>query len=517
MDRRRPSLTNALNDLRAQQRAELAYGSYRAIEDRERRTPAPDASGDWHADKRSRDQARTDSRDAERNGAIYTGPLTVFCNFVLADGTWPRPLAVGLDQDQAQELARAWQTDAAGTMFDAKMRDSLGEQLRLWLRSYLRDGDVAAVHNGLGAIQVVEADRIVDPIAARITPGIRLKDGVERSPQGAHLAYWIADYDSLGRLNRAHAKRYTADQVTFAAHRDRDSQVRGMPVQIAGLDDLYRLDSLNDAEIRSAEAASLPLAFLKPDQTATTGGKPALVMTEAAALVTLPKGHDAIPTKFDRPNLDVVAFTRQQLRVLFMVLGLPLELLMQDLGTLNYAASRSLRNLAEDALGAWRRRVLHPLLNRMWAEWCVARGLAADAVPAVQWQWPRLSIHDRNKETDADATELKNGTASLRRIVGPDRLVILQELAEESVERDRLQIARIVAAQAAIDAANRASPALKLHWSHIIAPVSGNAGLPTGTPAPSSAPVDPATDPETDPTIDPNAPDPQATPSDATS
>jgi capsid protein len=476
---------------RQSSKAALGAHSYRATEDLEARPTAPDASGDWHADKRSRDDARRLSRSAERNAAIYTGPISVFTNFVLADGSWPRPLPLGLPQPESETLAQDWQSDAATTRFDFKGRDTLGEQLRLWLRSYLRDGDVAAVHDGHARIMVVEADRIVDPPASRQTSA-RLSGGVEIAPSGAHLGYWIADYDRIGRLNPARAKRYDATRTTFAAHRDRDSQVRGVPVQVAGLDDIDRLDSLNDAEIRSAEAASLPLAFLEQSQEAPAA-KPSLVMTEAAALVTLPKGQKAIPTQFNRPNLDVIAFTRQQLRVLFMVLGLPLELIMQDLGTLNYAASRSLRNLAEDALGAWRRRCLHPLLNRLWREWCIERGIAANAVPAVQWQWPRLSIHDRNKEADADATELANGSTSLRRIVGPDRLLVIQEQAEESVERDRLQIARIVAAQQQINRANATTPGLNLTWAHIIAPVNGS------TPAQTQSVVSdrqPSTEPE---------------------
>ena len=478
-------------------RARLARGSYRAAEDTEARSTAPDGSGDVHADTRSRNAARKLSRSMERNAAIYSGQHTALMGFMLGDGSWPRALPMGLTQPEAEQLAAAWAIDAQSTAFDAKERDSLPEVLRLWGLAILRDGDVAAVHDGI-TVQAVEADRVVEPPSGRAK---NCAGGIEKDRIGKHIAYWIADYDSLGRLNSAHAKRYTADRVTFAANRKRTSQGRGMPVQVSALDDLDRLDSLNEAEIRTAEAASLPLAFLKPGPDAVS--KPGAIITEAAALVTLPHDHEVITTDFGRPNLNVPEFTRLAMRVISMELGAPLELLMLDLGQLNYAASRSLRNLAEDALGAWRRRIFLPLLTKLWAAWCLARGIDA---PAVEWQWPRLAIHDRGKEADADKQELENGSTSLRRIVGPDRLKILQEQAEEDDERDRLLIDRIDRVQARCDAINKKTPTAGLHWSAIIAAPGAksapgaylDAAKPDAAPAPA-----PAKDTNDEPTTKP--------------
>ncbi len=469
-------------------RARLARGSYRATDDTEARSTAPDGSGDVHADTRSRNAARKLSRSMERNAAIYCGQHTALMGFLLGDATWPRPLPMGLGQAEAETIAVDWANDAQSTTFDAKERDSLPELLRLWGLAVLRDGDVAAVHDG-PRIQTVEADRLVEPPIGRAK---NAAGGIEKDRIGKHIAYWIADYDSLGRLNPSHAKRYAAGICTFVANRKRTSQGRGMPVQVAALDDIDRLDSLNEAEIRTAEAASLPLAFLKPGPDAIS--KPGAIVTEAAALVTLPQDHDVVPTDFGRPNLNVPEFTRLMMRVISMELGAPLELLLLDLGNLNYAASRSLRNLAEDALGSWRRRIFLPLLTRLWIDWCKARGIEA---PAVEWQWPRLAIHDRGKEADADKQELENGSISLRRIVGPDRLKILQEQAEEDDERDRLLLARIAKVQAQCDAVNAATPTAALHWSAIIAAPGAKSapGAYLGEAKPDAAPAAQPTQP----------------------
>lgn len=475
------------SDRRDSFRARLARGSYRAAEDLEGRPTAVDGSGDFHADRKSRNDARRLARSAERNASLYDGPMSQVLNFLLGDGTWPRPLAGGLKQPEQEALAKAWATDAATPRFDFRQRDPLSVKLRLFARSYLRDGDVAAVHDGHARALTVEADRLVDPPAVR---GIKTTGGIAKAGDGSHASYWIAEYDSIGRLNPAHAKPYPADRVTFVAHRTRDSQVRGVPVQIAGLDDLDRLDSLNESEIRGSEAASLPLALLEPGPNADYSGGNGPIITESAAFLKLPKGWKPTPTNFQRPNLNVCEFTRLHLRILVMVLGCPLELLMLDLGTLNYAASRSLRNIAEDALGKWRREVLHPLLDRLWSEWCADRGID---VPPVEWQWPRLQIHDRNKEAEADRAEIDNKTSSRLRIVGPDRFKILQELHEEDVESDRLLIARIVAAQVLCVAANKADPSTKLHWSLVIS-AAGATSAP-GAYIQGAKPVEPANGP----------------------
>lgn len=452
----------AKRSTRSDHRARLARGSYRSAEDLEGRPTAPDGGGDYHADTRSRADMRRLSRSADRNASLYRGPLSAFLGFLLGDGSWPRPYVAGPD---GETLSKSWSQDAQTTRFDAAGESTLDEMLTLWGRSVLRDGDVGGVHDGRGAVAICEADRLLDPPATRGVTG--LTGGIQRDRLGRHQAYWIADYDSLGRLNASHARSYPASRVTFTAHRDRKSQVRGTPVMGAGLDDIDRLDSLNDAEIKTAEAAALPLAFLEQTTAGgATGSAPGLVKTEAAALVTLPRGLKATTLPQSRPNLDVIQFTRSQLRVISMLLGVPLELLMLDLGELNYAASRSLRNLAEDALGKWRRLLFHPLLNRLWAEWCADRGVEA---PAVEWQWPRLQVHDRIKESLADEQELANGTTSLARLTGHNRLTILTELAEEDRARDTLMIERIAEAQRQIIALNADIPGLNLHWSAVIA------------------------------------------------
>lgn len=440
--------------------ARLARGSYRVAEDLDARSTAPDGSGDYHADPRTRAAITRLARSADRNASLFAGPITRYIGYLLGDGSWPRPrLADGANVD----LVEDWKRDALTPRFDASGRFSLPSLLKLWIRGYLRDGDTLAVHDGQARTQLIEGDRIMDPSAGRTTD--RLVGGISQDRLGTRIRFWIADYDRNGRLSPTYAKPYDAQHVTYTGLIDRSSQQRGICVLGAGLDDLDRLDALNDAEIKTAEAASRHLAYMEREKGAGTE-KAAHIFTDAAALLDIPAGRKIVAGSLGRPNLDVPAFTRLQLRIIFLCLETPLELLLGELNDLNYSAARSLRNLSEDAFGMARRIHLHPLLDRLWREWCQARGIEP---PAVEWEWPRLQIHDRNKEIEADSADLANETTSRMRLVGSDWKRIMAELSAEDRERDRLLIERITEAQKRCNELNADIKGLNLHWSHLLA------------------------------------------------
>lgn len=459
-------------------RARLAWGSYRAADDLDGRATAFNGSGDYHADPYTRERLQRLSRSIDRNASLGNGPLTMALSYLLGDGTWPRP-RWGAEVPDAEARTRAWMADAQTTRFDADGLLTLSELLETFGRCVLRDGDAAAVHDGRGACQLVEGDRIKSPTDTRAN-GSKVVQGVEFKGRIV-FRYWIGNPDTLGRISAARVSPYAADSVTFCAHRNgRASQVRGVPLLSPSLDDLDHLDSLGESEIRSAETASMVAIGMK--RTPDTKGapiSPGVIRSGSGMIFALPEGYEPVNLSAGRPNLNVPEFQRLNMRIAFMVLGLPLELLLLDLNQLNYAASRSLRNLAEDRLGALRRWLWGRLLARIVNEWQIARGLQ----PApVSWDWPRLQLHDRIKEAEADKAELDNGTTSLLRLSGHDRLTILDEQAAEAEYRDALLIRRIAKAQAACDEVNKATPGAALHWSSVVIVPGSNPGA-TSAPA----------------------------------
>lgn len=461
-------------------KASLAWGSYRAANDLDARRTAIDGSADFHADTDTRNRLRRLSRSADRNASLYNGPLTQALGFLLGDGTWPRP-RWGPEVTDADERTRRWVAAAGSPRFDADGILALHQILEAHGRSVIRDGDGAAVHDGRGAVQLVESERIVAP-GSGTAPTVQGVAFAGRVPSG----YWIAAPDRWGRIAGNRAKLFAAPRVTFTAHRDRSGQVRGIPMLAASLDDLDHLDSLGEAEIRSAESASLPTAFL---ETPLDGPPPpnGTIRTEAATMVGLPPGVKAVSSNMGRPNLDVPEFQRLNMRIAFMTLGLPLELLILDLGQLNYSASRSLRNLAEDRLGRLRRWLWHPMLDRMVSDWQRAENLSP---VAPTWDWPRLQLHDRNKEAEADASELSAGTTSLPRICGHDWQAIQRENAATAKLRQLLRAEAIAdaIARAAALSVNGNSVAWRDLYTDPFPPTEALARLPV---SPSPQPIQP--------------------------
>jgi hypothetical protein len=476
--------------------AALAWGSYRAAEDTDLRLSAttPDGSGDYHHDTRTAEAMRRLSRSADRNAAIVAGPLRAALRLLIGNEVGPRPRPVLDDAAAADALAGAWMRDACTPRFDADGSATLLDLLTLAGLSYLRDGDVAAVHDGVGASVLVEADRILSPAAGR-TDAVVVQ-GVEFAGR-RRAAFWIADYDRNGRVSPSYARRYDAEQVTFAANWDRAGQTRGVPVFAACLDDLEHLDSLAESEIRSAENASTFTGILKrTDPTAPTIPQ-AVLKTRAGTIIAPPQGYEMNAPNLGRPNLNVPEFQRLNLRIALMTLGLPLELLLLDLGSLNYAASRSLRNLAEHTLHQWRSRMWRRWLDRTWAEWATAQGFPDTA---VEWEWPRLELHDRNKEAEADATELANGTTSLRQIAGPGWRQIAADRAEELRVAAEARADVIVALHDRCAQLNADHPGLGLRWADLLPPLPGTQAVTTASPTPDPATGDPSADPPADPT-----------------
>ena len=361
-----------------------------------------------------------------------------------------------------------------------------------------RDGDAAAVHDGRGAVQLVESDRIVSPSGTAAPASGRIVQGVQFKGRKV-AAYWITDPDTLGRIYPGRASSYPAAQVTFTAHRDgRASQVRGVPILSPSLDDLDHLDSLGESEIRSAETSSLISVGLKrtPNSNAPLI-QSGTVRSGPGLMFSLPDGYEPVDLNNGRPNLNVPEFQRLNMRIAYMVMGLPLELLLLDLNQLNYSAARSLRNLAEDNLGNKRRWLYHPLLRKMLGEWLALRGVDPALADVVAWDWPRLQLHDRIKEAEGDKAELDNGTTSLQRLNGHDCFAILDEQATVATYRDAQLVARIVAAHQACQSANTANPGLGLTWQQIVT-LPGAGSLGNNAPAKPTAPTDTAVPPPGD-------------------
>jgi hypothetical protein len=476
----------------------LAAGSYRAVNDPRSRTRIwADGTGDYHLDAHTQRELRTKSRDLERNSHLYDGFLSNWAVYLIGSG--PKPLPRSTNAAWAAQASALFAADAAAGLLDSRRLLAWPLWLAHLARSVVRDGDAGVWHEGDGSAAILEGDRLgtvtCDDRGRIVSIGVLAPD------QG-----WFS----------APQQSVAAQTLQLVAWRTRPSQTRGHPALAAGLDDWERIDSLNEAEILTAEAASLPWMVVKRQPGAPAGGPVAgpgaaagpggralptgWQRSDAANLFVMPQGYDGQAWAPDRPNLNVPAFVIQQLRHLCLPL-LPYEIAFLDVGSLNYAAIRGLGRLARRRLTDFRGLYLLPVINRVWSDWARAQILAkrlpavADFA-AVDWQWDELEIRDREKDATAVERELANGTTTLQGELGPDWQRTVEQTAREERAAHAAAVANILALHQACVAANAANPGLDLRWSQIAA-IGGATTAPgaflQGTAAPAAPTADPVT------------------------
>jgi capsid protein len=484
---------------------QLAAGSYRAAENPRKRFRVVDGTGDFHLDDYTRQKLRAQSRDLERNNTFYDGALENFETWIVGSG--PRPIFLS-SSDEFNKAAQAlWAEDAASNALDARGMFDWPTWNAMLTRGVVRDGDAPVLHSGTGPAMLLESERI---------------DQVQLDTTGRMIGATLAATTPSGWSTPGSGTPIEIKNLSLPAWRTRPSQTRGHPACSAGLDEWERLDSLNEAEIISAETASLPWIVLSSSQ-AANGGATARprnagglagpgpetpdgwVRTDAGSMLGLPPGINGTPWTPNRPNLNVPEFVRMNLRSLSTPL-LPYEILFVDIGALNYAAIRALGKLAKHKIRNFRTRIIQPTISRVVRDWARFQ-ILKKRLPFVsdfakhRWDWDELEIRDREKDATAVEREMANGTTTLQDELGPTwRDTVTQRAAEQQATADA-DVARVVSLHKAIAAANAANPGLNLHWSHIAtlpgakqapgAYLDGAAPPPVATPQPSPQP-DPA-------------------------
>lgn len=337
--------------------------------------------------------------------------------------------------DQADWAARAldlFHADAEAGTLDLTGRMCWATWVATLARSVARDGE-CAVWLGTGEAAIIEADRIASITTDEATGRLGVLSLTALNRLGMPLPVGAGSGGSL-----------SPECYEHLAWRTRAWQLHGVPVCAAGLDDWERLDSLQEAEIISAEAAALPWTVLETKDPGASmpdlrlpGADPAKLdgwqQSDAGHVMGLPRGISATPWAPDRPNLDVCHFVKMVLRHLCMPL-LPYEVAFLDLEGLSYAATRGLGRLANTRLQTWQSQLNRPIsrLTRSWVRQKQRLGLLPPAEYSLSWRWPKVDIRDREKDASAAQTELETGTTSLSAVVGPD----WEELQDQ---RDREQ------------------------------------------------------------------------------
>jgi capsid protein len=509
---------------RAAQVVTAMRGSFRATENKRTRTHFTQGSGDMHADPYTRRMSRELARDLHRNSGPFFAMLNRWTRLVVGSGVQVRPTTSNPEWNRRAAEAFDRRAKSTRSGLDARGIRSWYALQRLFAQQLCIDGDMGVLKLADGTVQLIEAEQIDGGEPVMVPGATQVFNGVAMNDAGRALAYFVRDY-----ANRGEAHPIAPELMPFQALTGRYSQTRGLPLLVSCLDDFEMSDSYVESEVIAAEqgaqvygAIEFPLGqdpYGALDETDRTGANPGHIRggvngagevdwqpTTAGSLMMLGNGQKYVPINPQRPNRDAEPFSIFLLRGYSSVLGLPYEIVYDDLRGLSWSTSRALISSARQTLHVWQTELLAPVFSDVY-RWTIARMIEAGELPRISdWdkhehEWPELEWPDPLKETQQAAAAIALGKTSLHRVCGQSWEAILNEQAQEAAHRDALFVRRVVAAENAIAKAREEVPGLSLTWQQVVAAVATTTPQTVGAylTAPPSAPGAPALDDEQPP------------------
>jgi len=380
--------------------------------------------------------------------------------------------ALGIPEDTATDLRNqieaafaAWaqKADSGGRMTFNQLQFLIfrtvlvqGEYLNLCVSKTRPDGSLPPGRRFAMALQSIHPARLRTPAAMALDASVR--DGVALGDDGEALGYWIAQPDSLGRIDYAAltSSRYYPASV---AHRPvvlhgfpqtQAEQYRGIPSLAPAMKFFRDLGDCLDAElVGQIVTAQVPMAItadINPlVQTGVIQGRGDIrsrpdgeYVTEvpAGTVLQLYEGEDIKPLDSPRPGSNFDSFVTRILRAAGAAVGLPYEMVVKDFSKTNYSSARAA------LLEAW--RVIRRHQDWLESGYCipiweavieeaVARGYVVipegapdfwlpDGSPdprylASDWIPPRQGHVDPTKDTGADIEAIESGIATFADVI----------------------------------------------------------------------------------------------------
>lgn len=324
---------------------------------------------------------------------------------------------------------------------------------RTMLRSIGTDGEQLWAMTADGLIQVIETHQIGTPrdkITART-----INDGVELSPDGRPLGYWVSDEVYGGYIPRStQAEFVSAADAIMPAYRKRASQTHGVPLVAAAMKLYERVDGYIDNESLAAEIdACLTFFIRKRVDTAasvpqygrresTNAGESAKVLrkVEPGMISRLAADEEVDQFGAKRPGNQFTPFVEMGLTMVGATIGVPLPLALLDFKRLNYSNARTMLLQMWQTWQIWHRCVVVPAWQWAYQRWIlqeIARSSvlrARDDAFAVKWlprRWPWV---DPLREVQALHDEIALGIGTLTDHLELCGYTLDEYLAERSAE-----------------------------------------------------------------------------------
>ena len=380
-----------------------------------------------------------------------------------------------LDETGNGAVEAAFAKWAARGSCEVTGRLSFRELSRLAARTVARDGEClirkvygrAAGNPEMFALQVIDIDRLDINKNAVMPGGNVVKMGVEVTPLGRPVAYWLDRKHPGEDLPSASLpggeERVPADQIYYLGILDRPEQTRCLPWVVSALLRLKHLGAYEEAAVVAANIGAAKMGFFTtPDGegVALADAKDANgeYVTEATPgqFSVLPEGSSFQSFDPTYPHEQFPQFVKASLRGIASGLGVSYNGLANDLENVNYSSLRAGVLEERDAwmsLQAW---MTDALLRPLYADWLAAALLAGtvktsrgapigpdkfDKFNVPQWIGRRWTWVDPLKDVEANIAAIRAGLKSRREIIseqGRDIEEVWQDLAAEQARAAEL-------------------------------------------------------------------------------
>lgn len=449
----------------------------------------------WSQEGENAERALTQGRAADLYVNDWAARSVVNCISTNAIGSGLLPQVrlpwrrLGITREQARELESQmeWLWAEWSATCHAQGRLQFGDLQLAGFRSILKYGELLHLpvmraidgqrRIGLG-IQDISPSRLSTPTDKQADLSIR--DGVELSPSGQPLAYWIAtpkpstqpvDFSALSSIDytRVAANIGHRPGVFHLYLNEGEEQTRGVSVLSPGIKLFRHLgDAITHELFGQVAAASMPFVvektgangvtlpeYVREEIRQTENGEEKVYYDtlEAGSMYYLNEGEQLKAVESSRPSPNFLSFCELVIRALAASADMPYEAVMKDFSKTNYSSARAA------LLEAWRvylmyrswfaRGYCQPIFQMVMEE-AYLRGLLAtpagapgfyEALPLwcnVTWIGPARGYVDPVKEATANISLNAAGLKTRKEILAEQGLDFEEVMDDLDEEKQRL-------------------------------------------------------------------------------
>ena len=376
-------------------------------------------------------ELRTRARSLVQNVPYITRAVEALVADTIGTGIVPRSLAA--TESQRKAIDAAW--DEWAEVADA---DGLGNFYSLQARAYRAmevDGEVLIrirvrrKEDGMRVpmqLQVLEIDWL-DSSKNGTVGGNTIVNGVEYSPIGTVVAYWLFDQhpgELVGTMRKSASRSVSADRVIHLYNPERPGQGRGFsrlsPVIAAARDLQLYIDAeaaRKNLETRLAVLASGDLSQMQePPERGVPGKERELGQLASGGITEIPPGLNIEVVEPKAAPGFVEAVKRSQHDIAAGI-GVPYESMTGDMSGVNFSSARIRRIDYKRAVEQRQWLLIVPQLcqrvRRVWMEFAVIGGAITRADLATDWSTPKWEYVNPIQDVAADNAEIAGGLSSL--------------------------------------------------------------------------------------------------------